>query len=129
MKGPIPIVKRDGKRYFDTQAGTEEALVAARCHNRTAQTPDEIEDPHQLGIRFLLNGETMQDSSTAQLIFPIPFLIEFITATMTLEPGDILSAGTPPGVGAFRDPPRFLRSGDRMEVEIDRIGTLANPVA
>jgi 2-keto-4-pentenoate hydratase/2-oxohepta-3-ene-1,7-dioic acid hydratase in catechol pathway len=91
-------------------------------------TTDEIEDPHDLRIRFRLNGETLQDSNTGQLIFRIPELIEFLSASITLEPGDIVATGTPPGVGFARKPPVFLKAGDRAEVEIEGLGVLSNTV-
>jgi acylpyruvate hydrolase len=91
-------------------------------------TADEVPDPHDLRIQLRLNGQTMQDSRTSQLVFKVPFLISYLSRTMTLEPGDVISTGTPPGVGVYRTPPLFLKSGDCMEVEIERIGVLANPV-
>ena len=91
-------------------------------------TRDEIFDPHDLRIRFRLNGETLQDSKTDQLIFKIPELIEFLSASITLEPGDVIATGTPPGVGFARKPPVFLKAGDRAEVEIEGLGVLANTV-
>jgi 2-keto-4-pentenoate hydratase/2-oxohepta-3-ene-1,7-dioic acid hydratase in catechol pathway len=91
-------------------------------------TADEIEDAHRLRIRLRLNGQTMQDSSTAQLVFKVPFLISYLSRCMTLEPGDVISTGTPPGVGVYRQPPLFLKAGDQMEVEIEGIGVLGNPV-
>ena len=92
-------------------------------------TADEIADPQNLGITCRLNGETMQDSNTYEMIFDIPTLIEFITRTCTLLPGDVISTGTPHGVGVFRDPPVFLQPGDVVEVEIEGLGCLRNPVA
>lgn len=91
-------------------------------------TRDEIDDPHQLGIRCLVNGVALQDSNTQELIFKIPYLIEFITRTCTLLPGDIISTGTPHGVGVHREPQIFLTPGDVVEVEIDGLGRLRNPV-
>lgn len=91
-------------------------------------TPDEIVDPHDLRISFRLNGETLQDSSTGQMIFRIPELIEFISKTITLEPGDLIATGTPPGVGFARTPKVFLRDGDFAEVEIEGLGVLRNSV-
>jgi 2-keto-4-pentenoate hydratase/2-oxohepta-3-ene-1,7-dioic acid hydratase in catechol pathway len=91
-------------------------------------TADEIADPHALRIRLRLNGKTMQDSSTAQLVFTIPQLIASISEDITLEPGDVIATGTPPGVGVFRKPPVFLQPGDVCEVEIDGLGVLRNPV-
>ncbi|HKU72383.1 MAG TPA: fumarylacetoacetate hydrolase family protein, partial [Pyrinomonadaceae bacterium] len=75
-----------------------------------------------------LNGQTMQDSNTDQLIFGVPALIEFITQSITLEPGDVIATGTPPGVGFARKPPVFLKPGDQMEVLIEGVGGIGNPV-
>jgi len=91
-------------------------------------TADEIADPHDLDISLTLNGQTMQSSNTSNLIFKIPFLISYLSQTMTLLPGDILSTGTPGGVGVFRNPPIFLKSGDRLAVTIAGLGTLSNTV-
>jgi 2-keto-4-pentenoate hydratase/2-oxohepta-3-ene-1,7-dioic acid hydratase in catechol pathway len=91
-------------------------------------TADEIPDPCALGIRLRLNGQTMQDSSTKELIFSPAKLIEHITKVVTIDPGDIIFTGTPPGVGVARTPPVFLKDGDRVEVEIDGLGVLKNPV-
>ena len=95
---------------------------------QTIVTTDEITDPHKLSIKLTLNGEVMQDSNTEQLIFGVPQLIEFISESITLEPGDVIATGTPPGVGFARNPPVFLKPGDQMEVLIDGIGGLGNPV-
>jgi acylpyruvate hydrolase len=89
-------------------------------------TKDEIPDPHSLKIRCKINDLTLQDSSTAEMIFKIPYLIEFITRGITLETGDIITTGTPHGVGVFRKPEIYLKSGDRIRVEIEKIGTLEN---
>lgn len=91
-------------------------------------TTDEIVDPHRLRISFRLNGETLQDSNTDQLIFGVPDLVAFISQTITLEPGDVIASGTPSGVGFARNPPVFVRAGDRMEVEIQGLGILRNVV-
>lgn len=91
-------------------------------------TSDEIEDPHNLKISFKLNDIVMQNSNTSNLIFKIPFLISHFSRTITLQPGDLFSTGTPGGVGVFRNPPLFLKSGDRMEVTIEGIGSLQNIV-
>ena len=91
-------------------------------------TTDVITDPHKLSIKLTLNGETMQESNTDQLIFGVPRLIEFISESITLEPGDVIATGTPAGVGFARKPPVFLKPGDEMEVTIDGIGGLNNPV-
>ena len=95
---------------------------------QTIVTTDEIRDPHKLSIKLVLNGETMQDSNTDQLIFGVPALIEFLSQSITLEPGDVIATGTPSGVGFARKPPVFLKPGDRMEVLIEGIGGLGNPV-
>lgn len=91
-------------------------------------TADEISDPHQLPVKLWLNGQLMQDSDTRQLIFNIPQLIHYLSQLFTLEPGDIIATGTPPGVGFARKPPVFLKDGDKVRIEIDGIGTLNNPV-
>lgn len=91
-------------------------------------TADEIADPHNLRIQCRLNGETMQDSSTSQLIFKIDFLVTYLSQVCTLMPGDLIFTGTPPGVGMARKPPVFLKPGDRVEVEIEKLGILTNPV-
>lgn len=92
-------------------------------------TKDEIPDPHTLGIRLRLNGETMQDSNTNQLLFDVPTLVEYLSKYIALEPGDVIATGTPPGVGFARKPPIYLQHGDTVEVEIDGLGVLKNPVA
>jgi 2-keto-4-pentenoate hydratase/2-oxohepta-3-ene-1,7-dioic acid hydratase in catechol pathway len=91
-------------------------------------TSDEVGDPSNLEIRLRLNGDIMQHSNTRQLIFDIPQLIEHLSKVCTLMPGDLIFTGTPPGVGMARKPPIFLKDGDRVEVEIERIGILQNPV-
>jgi 2-keto-4-pentenoate hydratase/2-oxohepta-3-ene-1,7-dioic acid hydratase in catechol pathway len=95
---------------------------------QTIVTTDTITDPHKLSIKLTLNGETMQDSNTDQLIFGVPRLIAFISESITLEPGDVIATGTPAGVGFARKPPVFLKPGDQMEVLIEGIGSLGNPV-
>jgi 2-keto-4-pentenoate hydratase/2-oxohepta-3-ene-1,7-dioic acid hydratase in catechol pathway len=88
----------------------------------------EVPDPQQLAIRTILNGETMQDSSTAAMIFPVAEIIAFVTQTLTLEPGDLIATGTPSGVGYARKPPVFLEDGDEVTVEIAGLAPLKNPV-
>lgn len=90
-------------------------------------TKEELPDPSDVRVRMHLNGEVMQDSTTAQLIFDIPELIAHLTQIVTLQPGDVIFTGTPPGVGAARKPPVFLKPGDVCSVEIDGIGMLTNP--
>lgn len=92
-------------------------------------TKDEIPDPHKLDIRLVLNGEVMQRANTSMLIFTVPFLVHHITKTITLVPGDVISTGTPSGVGIYRRPKRLLRPGDVMRVEVSGLGVLENRVA
>ena len=90
-------------------------------------TRDEIADPHRLAIKCRVNGEIMQDSNTSEMIYKIPHLIAYLSEAFTLLPGDIIATGTPHGVGAFRDPPVWLQSGDQVSVEIEGLGELVNP--
>jgi 2-keto-4-pentenoate hydratase/2-oxohepta-3-ene-1,7-dioic acid hydratase in catechol pathway len=105
-------------KTFDTFAPIGPVIVTA----------DEIEDPHNLRISLLLNGELLQDSNTSNLIFRIPALIAHLSSVFTLEPGDIIATGTPAGVGFARKPPRWLRPGDQMVTRIEGIGELHNPI-
>jgi len=98
------------------------------CPVSAPVTADAVSDPQALRIRCLVNGEVMQDASTSDMIFPVAELIAFVSEAITLEPGDLLATGTPPGVGFGRTPPLFLRPGDEVTVEIDGVGTLTNPV-
>ena len=91
-------------------------------------TPDEVGDPHTLAIRTWVNDELRQDSNTAHMIHDCWAQIEHLTTAFTLEVGDVISTGTPAGVGGAMKPPRWLVAGDRVRIEIDRIGTLENPV-
>lgn len=91
-------------------------------------TTDEVPNPHDLRIRCTVNDETLQDSSTSQMIFGVAELIAFVTRTIELAPGDLIATGTPPGVGMACTPPRWLENGDVMTVEIERVGALRNPV-
>ena len=91
-------------------------------------TADEIPDPQSLGIRCMLNGETMQTGNTSDMIFGVAELIAFLSRDTTLLPGTLILTGTPPGVGFARQPPVFLAAGDRVRIEIDGIGALENPV-
>jgi 2-keto-4-pentenoate hydratase/2-oxohepta-3-ene-1,7-dioic acid hydratase in catechol pathway len=105
-------------KTFDTFAPFGPAIVTA----------EEIPDPHALDIQMIINGEVLQNSNTSQLIFRIPELIEYLSSVCTLEPGDIVSTGTPSGVGFSRNPPRWLRPGDDVVVKISGLGELRNPV-
>jgi 2-keto-4-pentenoate hydratase/2-oxohepta-3-ene-1,7-dioic acid hydratase in catechol pathway len=116
-------IEKDGKQWllgktFDTFAPTGPHLV----------TLDEVGDPHALGIRLRLNDQTMQDSNTRQMIFRAEELIAYLSLVVTLQPGDLIFTGTPPGVGIARKPPVWLKGGDVVEVEIDGLGVLRNPV-
>jgi 2-keto-4-pentenoate hydratase/2-oxohepta-3-ene-1,7-dioic acid hydratase in catechol pathway len=91
-------------------------------------TKDEVSDPHDLRISLTLNGATMQDSNTSNIIFKVPHLISYLSQSLTWEPGDLISTGTPPGVGVFRKPPVFLKPGDTVSITVERLGTLTNPV-
>lgn len=91
-------------------------------------TKDEIEDPQNLSVKCTLNGEVMQDGTTEKMIFSVAEIVAFLSTGMTLEPGDIILTGTPPGVGVARDPQVFLKDGDEVSIEIEGLGTLTNPV-
>lgn len=91
-------------------------------------TADDLGDPGVLRLRSSVNGETWQDSSTAEMIFDVLTLVAFASRTITLEPGDVIATGTPAGVGHFHDPPRYLAGGDVMRCEIDGIGVLENRI-
>jgi 2-keto-4-pentenoate hydratase/2-oxohepta-3-ene-1,7-dioic acid hydratase in catechol pathway len=92
-------------------------------------TADEIDDPHALALRTWVNGELRQDSSTSDLIFGVPAIVEFLQETCTLEPGDVILTGTPSGVGQALDPPQFLQSGDTVRIEIESLGAIEHRVA
>jgi 2-keto-4-pentenoate hydratase/2-oxohepta-3-ene-1,7-dioic acid hydratase in catechol pathway len=89
---------------------------------------DEIADPHTLGIQLTIGGERLQDSNTSQLIYKIPALIEYLSSIVPLQVGDIISTGTPAGVGLGRTPQRWLKAGEEMVIEIAGIGELRNPI-
>ena len=116
-------IGKPGKQWllgktFDTFAPFGPELVTA----------DEVGDPGQLRIQCRVNGETLQDSNTNQLIFSVPRLLAYISQVCTLLPGDVIFTGTPPGVGFARKPPIFLKPGDVAEVEIEKVGLLRNPL-
>jgi 2-keto-4-pentenoate hydratase/2-oxohepta-3-ene-1,7-dioic acid hydratase in catechol pathway len=91
-------------------------------------TAGEIDDPHQLNIRLTIDGELLQNSNTRELVFKIPELIEYLSSITPLLPGDIVSTGTPPGVGLGRTPKRWLKPGETVTITIDGLGSLTNPV-
>src|SRR5262245_56926645 len=116
-------LEKDGKQWmvgktFDTFAPVGPTLV----------TRDEVPDPHKLGIRLRLNGQTLHSSNTEQMIFTVPQLIAYLSLVFTLEPGDLIFTGTPPGIAHARIPPVYLKTGDVAEVEIDTLGFLRNAV-
>jgi acylpyruvate hydrolase len=106
-------------KTFDTHCPMGPALVLK----------DEIPDPHTLDLSLSIAGEVLQRSNTRQLIFKVPETVEYLSQVMTLEPGDVISTGTPAGVGFTRKPPRWLRPGETVRVEIAGLGVLENPVA
>jgi 2-keto-4-pentenoate hydratase/2-oxohepta-3-ene-1,7-dioic acid hydratase in catechol pathway len=91
-------------------------------------TPDELGDVNQVGLRSILNGKVMQNGSTADWLFPLPRLLSYLSDTITLEPGDVVTTGTPAGVGAFQKPPVYMQPGDVIEIAADGIGTLRNRI-
>ena len=116
-------LRKDGKQWmvgktFDTFAPMGPVLV----------TKDEVKDPQNLPIRLKLNGQVMQNSSTSQMIFGVAELLVYLSQVFTLEPGDLIYTGTPPGVGVARKPPVYMKDGDVVEVEIEGLGVLRNPV-
>jgi 2-keto-4-pentenoate hydratase/2-oxohepta-3-ene-1,7-dioic acid hydratase in catechol pathway len=116
-------LKKDQKQWmvgktFDTFAPTGPVLVTA----------DEVPDPHNLPIRLRLNGQTMQDSNTKQMIFQVGEILAYLSQVFTLQVGDLIFTGTPPGVGIARKPPLYMKAGDVAEVEIEGLGVLRNPV-
>ncbi|HEY3901846.1 MAG TPA: fumarylacetoacetate hydrolase family protein [Chthoniobacter sp.] len=105
-------------KSFDTFAPLGPRLV----------TTEDIPNPQALRIRTIINGETLQDCSTGDMIFDVATLIEFLSGSTTLLPGTVILTGTPQGVGVARTPPRFLHSGDKVTIDIEGIGALTNPV-
>jgi 5-carboxymethyl-2-hydroxymuconate isomerase len=106
-------------KSFDTFCPVGPALVPA----------SDVADPQALGIRAILNGQVMQDSTTANMVFGVAEIVSFVSQAITLEPGDLILTGTPAGVGVFRNPKVLLQPGDEITVEIDGLGSLTNPVA
>ena len=117
------LQRKDGQwlraKSFDTFCPVLPALVGT----------EELGDASGLRVTQRLNGETLQDANTDDFLFDVPTLIAHASAAFTLEPGDLILTGTPSGVGVYRDPPVAMQPGDRVEVEVERIGVLANPVA
>jgi 2-keto-4-pentenoate hydratase/2-oxohepta-3-ene-1,7-dioic acid hydratase in catechol pathway len=116
-------LRKDGKQWmigktFDTFAPVGPVLV----------TKEEVQDPQNLPIRLRLNDQVMQSSNTRQMIFGVAELMVYLSQVFTLEPGDLIFTGTPPGVGMARKPPVYMKDGDVVEVEIEGLGLLRNPV-
>lgn len=105
-------------KMLDTFAPLGPALV----------TRDEVPKPHTLAIKTILNGQVMQDGNTAEMIFRVPFIVSYLSEICTLEPGDVILTGTPPGIGNARKPPVFMQPGDTVTVEIEPLGKLTNPL-
>lgn len=117
--------EREKDSFFDWQHGKWHDTF---CPMGPCITPtDDISDPQALKMKLLVNGNIEQDASTAEMIFPVAAIVAFISSFVHLEPGDIISTGTPSGVGASKN--KFLKSGDQMEAEIEKIGILKSPVA
>ena len=91
-------------------------------------TADEVADPQSLGIRTWVNGDLRQDATTADMMFTVAVLVSWCSRSFTLEPGDVIATGTPPGVGNGRTPPVFLQPGDRVRVEIDGLGAIEHAI-
>ncbi|XP_070689949.1 fumarylacetoacetate hydrolase domain-containing protein 2A [Pempheris klunzingeri] len=116
-------MKHNGKQWllgktFDSFCPLGPALV----------TTDAVKDPHNLAVRCLVNGDTVQSSNTDQMIFKTEALVAWVSKFVTLTPGDVFLTGTPPGVGVFRKPPVFLKKGDVVECQIDQLGSIINKV-
>jgi 2,4-didehydro-3-deoxy-L-rhamnonate hydrolase len=119
--------KRDKDGYFDWLHGKwhDTFLPMGPCILSAATLPD----PQKLPLKLKVNGQVMQDANTAQMIFPVAAVVSILSTFTTLEPGDIISTGTPSGIGHARKPPIYLKNGDVVEAEIGGIGVLRNPVA
>jgi Fumarylacetoacetate (FAA) hydrolase family len=128
------MAQRSGKHYFSqrTEWSAARLNVASSCdHWKQVEdrvTTDEVPDPHSLNIKLTIGGKLLQLSNTRELIFRIPDLITYISSITPLQPGDIISTGTPSGVGLGRIPHRWLRPGEIIITEIEGIGQLINPV-
>ena len=117
------IQNKPGVQFFQGKS-----LDAASPVGPVIVTADEIPDPQKLRLRLLLNGEVKQDDTTANMLFDTATIIEVLSRVLTLEPGDLIATGTPAGVGFARTPPEFLKPGDVMESEVERIGTMRNRI-
>jgi 2-keto-4-pentenoate hydratase/2-oxohepta-3-ene-1,7-dioic acid hydratase in catechol pathway len=116
-------LQRQGKQYFKGKS-----LDGTCPMGPWIVTKDELPEPHTLRVTSRVNGETKQDSNTSKMIFNIPATIAYLSRGMTLLPGDIISTGTPSGVGFARTPPEFLQPGDVVECEVEQVGLIRNEV-
>jgi len=126
--GPINDVSARDLQFGDGQWVRGKGLDTFAPIGPFITSRDEIADVQALNIQGRLNGQVMQSSNTGKMIFAVAYLVAYISQGITLEPGDVIATGTPEGVGVFRDPPVLLKAGDVYEVEIERLGTLQNPV-
>jgi 2-keto-4-pentenoate hydratase/2-oxohepta-3-ene-1,7-dioic acid hydratase in catechol pathway len=117
---------REKDRFFDWLHGKwhDTFLPMGPC----VLSADAVSDPQQFPLKLKVNGQVMQDASTAQMVFPVAALVAILSGFVTLELGDVISTGTPSGVGFARKPPVFLKAGDVLEATIEGIGTLRSPV-
>jgi 2-keto-4-pentenoate hydratase/2-oxohepta-3-ene-1,7-dioic acid hydratase in catechol pathway len=115
-------------QFVDSQVTIGKGLDTFCPLGPAVVTADEISDVTNLRLRTVLNGEVMQDGSTADWLFSIPYLLSYLSSYFTLDPGDVITTGTPAGVGCFRTPERYLAAGDSVTVEVESVGTLTNPV-
>ncbi len=121
------VTARDLQKRIDKQWTRGKSLDTFCPLGPSITTRADVDDPQALNVKTTVNGTIMQQGSTADMVFSIPYLISYCSRMFTLEPGDLLLTGTPPGVGAGRTPPVFLNGGDEVTVQIDGLGTLTNP--
>ena len=115
-------------QFSSTQWSMSKSFPTFCPFGPTIVTADEVADPHQLAIGLTIDGEQLQNSNTRELVFKVPELIEYLSSITPLLPGDIISTGTPPGVGLGRNPKRWLRPGETVTVTVEGLGSLTNPV-
>jgi 5-carboxymethyl-2-hydroxymuconate isomerase len=122
------VSARDLQKRIDQQWTRGKSLDTFCPLGPVVVTRDEIADPQNLNLKTTVNGEVMQQGTTSQMIFDVATLVEYLSQNFTLEPGDIILTGTPPGVGAGKNPPQYLKDGDTVACSIEGIGELVNPV-